>query len=225
MKPVKPILTILVLLTLLSCIQVPTASADILSPGESRVNYCFQIANLNKYSNYFIVANIKSANPSIPTYNRILESGKCLGLNGYREYSDVYALKKSLVKSQEILKNKEGISLKNFNSKKSVLIPAKASINPVGLLPDRYGVKEVADVLEIVAIKPKSLELKYKEVIYTYQQGSPEKKAYQTQDNRPLPSLRRNFNFLNLIIPGFSLVGIVLVYKKSNFFKKRNKLS
>ncbi|MBC1265720.1 hypothetical protein GNF07_01370, partial [Trichormus variabilis FSR] len=142
--------------------------------------------------------------PNLPTYNRILQSGKCLGLNGYREYSDVYAIKKSLLKFQDIVKSEEGESIKDLNSKKALLIPAKNSIKSLRLLPDRYGIKEVADVLEIVAIAPKSLDLKYKEVVYTSKQGNSETKAYQVQDTRPLPSWSKTLNWFNLIIPGIS---------------------
>jgi hypothetical protein len=220
MKSLKDILKILATVTLINYIQLPIAWADVLPPGESPVNYCFKIANLDKYPNYFLIAHVKSQNPNLPTYNRILQSGKCLGLNGYREYSDIYAIKKSLLKSQDIIKSKEGESIKNLNSKKSLLFPAKNSITSVRLLPDRYGVKEVADVLEIVAIAPKSLDLKYKEVVYTSKLGNSETKAYQVQDKQPLPSL--TLNWFNLIIPGISLAGMVMVYQKGKSDKKQN---
>jgi hypothetical protein len=220
MKSLKDILKILATVTLINYIQLPIAWADVLPPGESPVNYCFKIANLDKYPNYFLIAHVKSQNPNLPTYNRILQSGKCLGLNGYREYSDIYAIKKSLLKSQDIIKSKEGESIKNLNSKKALLVPAKKSITSVRLLSDKYDVKEVADVLEIVAIAPKSLDLKYKEVVYTSKLGNSETKAYQVQDKQPLPSL--TLNWFNLIIPGISLAGMVMVYQKGKSDKKQN---
>ncbi|AKG21590.1 hypothetical protein [Calothrix sp. 336/3] len=220
MKVLKDIPKILATVTLINYIQLPVAWADVLPPGESPVNYCFKIANLDKYPNYFLIAHVKSENPNLPTYNRILQSGKCLGLNGYREYSDIYAIKKSLLKSQDITKAKEGQYIKDWNSKKSLLVPAKNSITSLRLLPGRYGVKEVADVLEIVAIAPKSLDLKYKEVVYTSNLGNSETKAYQVQDKRPLPSLI--LNWFNLIIPGISLAGIMMVYKKIQLAKKQS---
>ncbi|BAZ02717.1 hypothetical protein NIES37_67300 [Tolypothrix tenuis PCC 7101] len=222
MKSMKDILKILVTVTLINNIHVPVAWADVLPPGESPVNYCFKIANIDKYPKYFLIAHVKSQNPNLPTSNRILRSGKCLGLNGYREYSDIYAIKKTLLKSQDIVKSEEGESIKDLNSKKALLIPAKNSITSLRLLPDRYGIKEVADVLEIVAIAPKSLDLRYKEVVYTSKQGNSETKAYQVQDTRPLPSLSKNLNWFNLIIPGISLVGITMVYKKIKFGNKQN---
>lgn len=222
MKSPKDILKILVTVTLINYIQLPVAWADVLPPGESPVNYCFQITNLDKYPNYFLIAYIKSQNPNLPTYNRILQSGKCLGLNGYREYSDIYAIKKALLKSQDIVKSEEGEAIKDLNSKKALLIPAKTSITSLRLLPDKYGIKEVADVLEIVAIAPKSLDLRYKEVVYTSKEGNSETKAYQVQDTRPLPSFSNKLNLFNLIIPGISLVGITMVYKKLKFDKTQN---
>lgn len=222
MKSWKNKLKIIGLGTLLACIQLPAAWADVITPGQSPVDYCFQIANINKYPNYYLIAHIGSANPSNPTYNKIIKQDKCLGLNGYREYSNVYAIKKSDVKSQDIITNQQGQSLIKFDSKKSKLIPAKNEISPLRTLPDQYGVEQVTDVLEIVSIKQKSLDLRYKEVIYTSQQGKSEIKAYQTQNNRPLPSGRNGLNLLNLIIPGLSLTGIMLVYRKSIFSKNHD---
>ncbi|MEA5567918.1 hypothetical protein [Anabaena sp. UHCC 0399] len=222
MKSLKNIVKISILLTFITHIQSPPAWADVLPPGESPVSYCFQIANLNKYSNYLLIAQIKSQNPSLPTYNRIIKQGKCLELNGYREYSDIYAIEKSQVKSQDILESNGDESIKDWDSKASLLIHSKNSISSLRLLPDRYGVKKVSDILEIVAITPKFIELKYKEVIYTSQLDTSEIKAYQAQDKRPLPSFNHQVNFLNLIIPGLSIVGMMLVYKKSKIFRNQS---
>ncbi|MBD2253742.1 hypothetical protein [Nostoc parmelioides] len=222
MKFLENIFKILITVTLINYMRLPVALADVITPGESRVNYCFKITNPDKYPNYLLIAHIKSQNPNLPTYNRILQSGKCLGLNGYREYSDIYAIKKSLLKSQEIVKSEEGESIKDLNSKKSLLIPANNSITSLRLLPDIYGIKEVADVLEIVEIAPTSLDLKYKAVVYTSQLGTSETKAYQVQDTRPLPSLLNHLNLLKLIISAISLAGIIMVYKKLKFDKKHS---
>jgi hypothetical protein len=86
MKLLTNIFKILVVLTLITYIQLPVAWADVLTPGESPVNYCFKITNLDKYPNYLLIAHVKSQNPNLPTHNIILKPGKCLGLNGYREY-------------------------------------------------------------------------------------------------------------------------------------------
>ncbi|MBD2410454.1 hypothetical protein FACHB389_26585 [Nostoc calcicola FACHB-389] len=217
MKNLKNILKILVLLTLITYIQLPAAWADVLTPGESPVAYCFQIANINTYSNYLIIAHIQSQNPNLPTYNRILKQGKCLGLNGYREYSDVYAIKKSQVKSQEIITTDQNEALKDFNTKKSELIPAGININSPRTMSSIYGVKQVTDILEIVTIQEKSFDLKYKEVVYTSEWGISERKTYQTNNQRPLP-----FNFLLLIFIVVFIIGMILVYKKSNLFKRIN---
>ncbi len=222
MQLLKNVLKSLILLTFITFIQLPTASADVLSPGTSRVDYCFQVANLNKYSNYLLIANIQSANPGLGTYNVILKPGQCERLNGYRQYSNIYAIRKSQVKSQDIIINGNRESLKDFNSRKSQLIPAKNTINPVERLPDRYGIKQVTEVLKITAIAPKSLDLKYQEIIYTYQQGNSERKPYQSQDNRPSPSLKHKFNLFNLIIPSISIFGIMLVYRRTKIFRNQN---
>jgi hypothetical protein len=204
---------VLLLSLFFACITLSSASSDVLSPGESPVSYCFQINNVNQYPNYLLVAQVKSQNSSISSYNRILRQNKCLDLNGYREYSEIFAIAKNQVKSQEIVKVKQGEEIKNFNKKKSFLIPAKNIINSVKTFDEKYSVDKIADVLEITAIKPKSVGLKYKQVIYTFKNGKTETKTYRLQNLRPTPSAGMS-NILNFVFPGLSIFGILLVWKK-----------
>lgn len=222
MTYLKSVIRLVLLATLVTSILLPTAWADVLVPEESRIDYCFQIANLNKYSNYLLIAHIQSQNGNIPTYNRIIKQGKCIDLNRYREFSNIYAIKKSQVKPQEIIADKEGEALKNFNAKKKQLISSQNPIHSPRTFPDKYKLKQITDVLEIVSINSKSLNLKYKEAIYTSKQGTSQKKTYQRQDERPLPSGNYQLNFLNLIIPGLLLTSMILIYQKLQLFKKHN---
>lgn len=194
-------------------ITLSSASSDVLPPEESPVSYCFQINNINKYLNYLLIAQVKSQNPNLPGYNRILKQNKCLDLNGYREYSEIFAIRKNQVKPQEIVKVEQGEEIKNFNNKKSLLIPVKDIINPVRTFDDKYSVNKIADVLEITAIKPKSVDLKYKQVIYTFKNGKTQTYTYSSQNNRPTPSIGTS-NILNFVLPGLSIFGILLVWKK-----------
>ncbi|GJD18307.1 hypothetical protein RIVM261_032630 [Rivularia sp. IAM M-261] len=194
-------------------ITLSSASSDVLPPEKSPVSYCFQINNINKYLNYLLIAQVKSQNPNLPGYNRILRQNKCLDLNGYREYSEIFAIRKNQVKPQEIVKVEQGEEIKNFNNKKSLLIPVKDIINPVRTFDDKYSVNKIADVLEITAIKPKSVDLKYKQVIYTFKNGKTQTYTYLSQNNRPTPSIGTS-NILNFVLPGLSIFGILLVWKK-----------
>jgi hypothetical protein len=213
MSYLKNTCVVLLLSLFFISITSSSASSDVLSPGESPVSYCFQINNVNKYPNYLFVAQVKSQNANLRSFNRILKQNKCLDLNGYRQYSEIFAIKKNQVKSQEIVKVEQGEEIKNFNTKKSFLIPAKGIIDSVRTFEDKYNVDKIADVLEITAIKPKSLEFKYKEVTYTLKNGTTQTQAYQQQNNRPNPRLETR-NMLNFILPGLSIFSILLVWKK-----------
>jgi hypothetical protein len=221
MKHLPNLLKILVLTVLLAFINSPFVLADVLVPGQSPVEYCFQIINVNKYPNYLFVASIGVPWKHDSRDNRIIRQRKCLGLE-YVQEADIFAIKKSQVKSNDIITDKEGEKLKSLNSHKFTLIPTTKKIHNLRTLPSEYGVKKVVDSLEIVAIQPKSLDLRFKEVVFTFNQGKSETKAYQTQDKRPLPSLKQSFNLLNLTIPGFSIIGAILVYRNSKNLRNRN---
>ncbi len=218
MKNWKNILPICVLGLLITLLPASDALADVVPPDEVRVSYCYGVANINKYPNYLFIARVKSANPSLPGSNRVLKQGKCLGLNGYMEYSEVYALKKYDVKPQEIVKTKEGEELKNFDTKKSKLIPHNKQISPVRLMPQKYQVSEVADIFEITGINSKSLNLKNKEVVYTYNDKTSERKVYTRQSVRPEP--RSKTGYLNWVIIAVSSIGSFALLKKVGLPKK-----
>jgi hypothetical protein len=205
------------LLTPITCFQSPAVWADAIITGESPVSYCFQIANLDEYPNYLLIAHVQSENSNLPTRNRIFEPDKCLRLYGYREYSDVYAIKKSLVKPPEIITSDDGDKeLQDFNAKKAQLLPAAISIKSIRTMSEIYGVKEVADVLEVEKITDKFLYLRYKEVVYTSILGTLEKRTYDNQ--RPLPF---NFLLLFMIMLIVLMTSILLIYKKNNFSRHR----
>ena len=196
------LISIFPLLFLLTCLKSSVAKADVLIPGEEFVDYCFKITNINKYPDYLIVALVKSENPSLPHSNQVVKSDECVGLYGYREYSEVYALKKSDVNLKEdIIKSKyrKVEELKNFDSKKAKLIPATNKIYPVRSAPVFFQVEEVIGIYEITDINAKSLVLRQ----------TARKQIYK--------------NTL-LIVPilGMSLIGGVIFWKKSHKLNKNN---
>jgi hypothetical protein len=207
---------ILIIPTTIACSLFPAVRADVLIPNTSRVNYCFEIANTNKYPNYLFVANITSPTSDKSLYNRIIESGKCYPIDGYRPSAQIYAIPKKLVKPQEIVTLKKQKSIPNFDQKKSAFIASDDPINPLEVLEDRYNVVAVKDVLEIVTISPKSLKLKYREVAYTSKQGKVSRRPYQNQNERPSPGFGNlKLNLIYLLASFLALTGMTIVYRKS----------
>ncbi|MEO1373556.1 MAG: hypothetical protein AAFW70_04350 [Cyanobacteria bacterium J06635_10] len=197
----QSLISIFPFLFLLTLLKAPVAKADVLIPGEEFVDYCFKITNIDKYPDYLIVALVKSQNPSLPQSNQVLKSGECVGLNGYREYSEVYALKKSDINVEDIIKSeyRKVEELKDFESKKAKLIPAKNKIYSVRSVPVFFQIESVIGIYEITGINDKSLTLV----------------------NKGRKNIYKN-TLLIMPIIGMSLIGGVIYWKKSNKLKRNN---
>ena len=197
----QSLISVFPLLFLVTFLKAPVAKADVLVPGEEFVDYCFKITNIDKYPDYLIVALVKSQNPSLPHSNQVVNKSECVGLNGYREYSEVYALKKSDVNVEDIIKSeyRKVEELKDFESKKAKLIPAKNKIYSVRSVPVFFQIESVIGIYEITGINDKSLILV----------------------NKGRKNIYKN-TLLIMPIIGMSLIGGVIYWKKSNKLKRNN---
>ena len=215
------LISIIPLGILLTLFKPSLVRADVLPPDESPVNYCFKINNIDKYSDYLIVAHTKSERSDFPQSNKLLDSENCLGLNGYREYAEVYALKKSEINLEEdVISKQTGDEIKDFESKKSKLIPALQKIRPIRTMKGIYQIDRVAKYYEISEINDRYLRLKNHSITYIYKNNKSETKAYIDEDKFPLPS-NNNTAFLWYVpILGMSLIGGAAYWKKSNKSKK-----
>ncbi|MGD1912605.1 MAG: hypothetical protein ACFB2X_17665 [Rivularia sp. (in: cyanobacteria)] len=197
----QSLISVFPLLFLVTFLKASVAKADVLVPGEEFVDYCFKITNIDKYPDYLIVALVKSQNPSLPHSNQVVNKSECVGLNGYREYSEVYALKKSDVNVEDIIKSeyRKVEELKDFESKKAKLIPAKNKIYSVRSVPVFFQIESVICIYEITGINDKSLILV----------------------NKGRKNIYKN-TLLIMPIIGMSLIGGVIYWKKSNKLKRNN---
>lgn len=209
----QSLLSILPLGVLLTLFEPSLARADVVTPGMSRVSYCFKIANINKYPDFSIVVHVKSENSSLNQTPKFYKSGECLNLSSYRNYAEVYALKKSDINLTE---DTDGNELKNFESKKSKLIPAiRKKIVPIRRMKDVYQVDRVAQSYEIYEINDRYLRLRNSSITYFYKNQKSETKAYLEQDKLPLPSNKNIAFHWYLPILGMSLIGGAAYLKKS----------
>ncbi len=217
----QSLISIIPLGILLTLFEPSLARADVITPGMSRVSYCFKINNIDKYPDYSIVALTKSENPGLGQSNKLLKSSDCVDLSGYREYAEVYALKKSDINLESNINSKQiGGELKDFESKKSKLIPATINIVPIRRMKDIYQIARVAQAYEITDINDRYLNLRSSSITYFYKNNKSETKAYIDEEKLPLPS-NRNIAFLWYIpIFGISLIGGAAYWKKSNKSKK-----
>ena len=213
------LISIMPLGILLTLFKPSLVRADVLPPDESRVSYCFQINNIDKYPNYLFMLLEKSDGPRMTPRNKLLKSGKCHDLGGYRVYGEIYALKKSDVDlNKDIVGEFE--QLKDFESKKAKLIPALNKISTIRTMKNVYQVAKVAKSYEISEINDKYLRLKNHSITYIYKNNKTETKAYSDEDKFPLPS-KNNTAFLWYVpILGMSLIGGAAYWKKSSKSKK-----
>lgn len=190
--------------------------ADVITPGTSPVDYCFKITNLNQYPEYIFLTLINSPVIDNPD-NKILKSGECMDLGGYRVYGEIYAIKRSDINlKNDILDNQGKQSFKDFDSKKEKMISGSEKISPIRDLPSGYQVEKVADVFEIADINDNNFKLNNKSIVYTYKNGESEEKAYIDGQGIPKPSQKHTWLMWFAPILGISLITGVLYWKKSN---------
>ena len=107
----QSLISILPLGILFTFFEPSLARADVITPGMSSVSYCFKINNIDKYPDHLFLVMRRYEGPGNPS-NELLKSGKCVDLSGYREYAEVYALKKSEINLEEdIVSNRRGDGL------------------------------------------------------------------------------------------------------------------
>lgn len=211
----QSLISILPLGILLTFFEPSLARADVITPGMSSVNYCFKINNIDKYPDHLFLVMRKYEGPGYPS-NELLKSGKCVDLSGYREYAEVYALKKSDINLQEdIVSNQRGDELKDFESKKSKLIPALRKISPIRRMKDVYQIARVARTYEISDMNDRYLSLGSSSITYFYKNNKSETKAYIDPDKIPLPSNKNIAFHWYVPILGMSLIGGAAYWKKS----------
>ncbi|MEO0841415.1 MAG: hypothetical protein AAF063_21220 [Cyanobacteria bacterium J06643_5] len=209
----QSLIPILPLGILFSLFEPSLARADVVTPGMSSVSYCFKIANTDKYPDYSIVVHVKSENSSLNETPRFLKSEECVNLSSYRNYAEVYAMKNSDINLTE---DTEGSELKNFESKKSKLIPTiRKKIVPIRRMKDVYQIARVAKSFEIDEINDRYLRLRNGSITYFYKNDKSETKAYVEQDKLPLPSSKNTAFHWYLPILGMSLIGGAAYWNKS----------
>ncbi|MBV6626518.1 MAG: hypothetical protein KI793_26865 [Rivularia sp. (in: Bacteria)] len=215
----QSLISILFLGILLTLFESSLVKADVITPGMSRVSYCFKITNIDKYPDYLFMVVEKSDGPRMTPRNRLLKSDECHNLGGYRVYGEVYALKKSDVDlKKDIIGEFE--RLKDFESKKDKLIPATRRINPIKRMKDIYQIDKVAMGYEVSEINNRYLNLNNSSITYFYKNNKSETKAYLQGDKLPLPASKNTAFLWYVPVFGMSLIGGAAYWRRLNKYKK-----
>ncbi len=202
--------------------------ADVILPGYISVDYCFEIANNEQYSDYLFTVNFKSFRPELKLNrgsNRIINQNECIPVEGYLSYGEIYALNKAEIKPGDIVRTNNREEFKELDEKNTKLIAADLRIYKVREFPQEYAIAKIVDRLEIVSLTKDELKLRKQKVIFTRTDGSSEERIYENQDEMPLPSGKSQKSSGLIIMPilGLLIIGIIPALRKVQSLKRRER--
>jgi hypothetical protein len=130
------------------------------NPGYTRnFNYCFKIANLNKYPKHLLFAQVGSAREQVSTEPYLLvKSGQCISIKGYLPLANITAIAKNKVQLKDLQNTNLGTILKNAKIQKS-LIKGSPIIYPPNAVPIINEGKTIEASFKIQSIDSKGLKL------------------------------------------------------------------
>ena len=190
--------------------------ADVAISGRKNVSYCFQIENLNKFPDYVFLAYYDFPRHSY----QVIKPGDCIVFYKLSRPT-LYAIKKTEFNEADAGTTQRGQvdeNVKAYFETNPNLIRSGIKISSVSSLSDQNPINGIADMLRIKALSPKSFDIAYVRVIYTYSDGSTEEKAYQKQYERPEASRKekpasptKDFDLLP-VVGALALMGHLLVW-------------
>jgi hypothetical protein len=122
-------------------------------------NYCFKIANLNKYPNHLLFTQVGSARDRVSTKPYILvKTGQCIPIEGYMPLANITAIAKNKVQRKDLQTTSSGTILNNTKVQNS-LIKGSPTIYPPNVLPIINEGKKIEANFNIQSIDSKGLKL------------------------------------------------------------------
>ena len=165
------------------------AWADIIPAGQRGVNYCCRIDNIDQYPNYVFIAYCRFPSPGYS----IIKPGECIRFYHLCQPS-IYAIAKAKF-SEDSIKNdrfenseESRLKLQRYFEANPNMVRSGIEIRSVSTRDKSDPVKSIEDILTIKSVPTRTLSIEYQSVIYTFDNGTIEKKAYTTQSKRPAPS-------------------------------------
>lgn len=161
-------------------ISTTPASADIIMPGQKSISYCFEIANISEFPDYAFIVSFAEPIGG----HQMIEQGKCVQF--YKLARPViYAAPKAGFSPSEIPADKA--AEKSYFDTNPKLLKSSVQISNPGTVDEKDPRSEAVDVLRVVGMSGRTLDIKKESVRYVYTNGARETLPYMSQDERPEP--------------------------------------
>ncbi|MDI1482034.1 hypothetical protein [Polyangium sp. y55x31] len=161
------------------------ARADLINPGEKRVDYTFELENASQFPDYVFLAHPYTTSFGAPMPELGVLGGLPLMVGKYVQ-PVVYAMKKSDFEASS-LRKLEGAALEAFFAEGKGLISSGLTIRPEHFVPDRWPVKGMHDVARVEKLEAGVFVAKLAKVVYFMDDGKRVSVDYPADGKRPFP--------------------------------------
>jgi hypothetical protein len=183
----------LFVLVLILALSSPNAAADMIPAGYKTVNSCYEISNINNYSDYVFLRY------EMPlTSLQIINPGDCFNFYKYNKVY-IYAIKISDFNAEILHATQKDVSslprpdIKN-SIEKSQAISSNVILRDYEIVPENDPLEKVVTVLEIVSINENGFEIRRSKMIRTYTDG----KSMEIQRPIKLDNIKPRITAVNL---------------------------
>src|SRR3989338_5170271 len=180
----------LLILSLLVLIVLPSlAFADVITPGEKQIDFCYNITNIDKYPDYvFLIHDTETSG-----FTDEITPGECFSFYKFGK-PWIFAVKKSDYVEEEARGDEF------FESEKS--IPSGFQLSGRGSTSIFDPLEKVTTLLEIVSLDDKKLEIKKLKEINTYTGG-----ISVDESDKPDENFLLNFsNIWYIVLPVVAII-------------------
>ncbi|MDI3286124.1 MYXO-CTERM sorting domain-containing protein [Polyangium sp. 15x6] len=177
--------TALLFLASLGLLVSREARADLVDPGEKRVDYTFELENASSFPEYVFLAHPYTTSFGAPMPELGVLGGLPLMVGKYVQ-PVVYAMKRSDFEASS-LRKLEGAALEMFFAEGKGLVSSGLTIRPQHFVPDRWPVKGIHDVVRVEKLEAGVFVARLAKVVYSMDDGKSVTVDYPADGKRPDP--------------------------------------
>ncbi|OPX59118.1 MAG: hypothetical protein A4E25_01349 [Methanobacterium sp. PtaB.Bin024] len=190
-----------------------TSAADVVNPGEKTISLSYQLTNIQDYPDYVFILH-GTPNPSM----EVLNSSE---FNFYKlSTCSIYAVPRTVYDSVNLEQMNE-TQVEQFLNNDSRVARSNLQLDGIyGTVSDSNPLQSALITLKINSIQGNDLNIEKNSIIYSYENGQTEEKAFTNQDQTPEPSNPGSWMdyiyFIILPILALAAVIFILIRRRSN---------